>query len=137
MVVARARRAPLTARDDLPWNLASGKVLVPMRGIPAHDMLGDTHGTLRYVEVLGDVGLFAIDRAFGPVRSPRRRDLPRGALATRQDPEGARAAFFEACGAMATRDQGRFERALGPVEVLAPRSWLARSLGDGWSRARR
>jgi len=53
-------RRPLTDYD-LPWNLATGRLLVATRSIPRLDDLAFTHGPLRYVEVLGDVFFHGVD----------------------------------------------------------------------------
>ena len=45
---------------DLPWNLATGRILLETRQIPRVDDLAFTARPLRYVEVLGDALLYAV-----------------------------------------------------------------------------
>jgi len=45
---------------DLPWNLATGRIVLQTRHIPSIDDLAFTARQLRYVEVLGDSLLYAI-----------------------------------------------------------------------------
>lgn len=62
-VVVLSRR-PLTDYD-LPWNLATGRILWASHAIPRIDDLAFTHGALRYVEVVGDWFLWGVRRYFG------------------------------------------------------------------------
>ncbi len=50
---------------DLPWNLASGRLLARTHEIPHEDRLAFTHGALNYVEVLSDLGFYAIVSVLG------------------------------------------------------------------------
>lgn len=50
---------------DLPWNLATGRIVLQTRQIPVVDDLAFTARPLRYVEVLGDTALYAIYAATG------------------------------------------------------------------------
>jgi hypothetical protein len=50
---------------DLPWNLATGRILLATRQIPRVDDIAYTARPLRYVEVLGDALLFAVYSATG------------------------------------------------------------------------
>ncbi len=50
---------------DLPWNLATGRILLQTRHIPSIDDLAFTARPLRYVEVLGDAFLYALYAATG------------------------------------------------------------------------
>ena len=63
-VVALSFR-PLTDYD-LPWNLATGRIIWSTRSIPRVDDLAFTARPLRYVEPLGDLLLFLTHQAFGP-----------------------------------------------------------------------
>lgn len=45
---------------DLPWNLATGRLLLERGRIPSVDELAYTARPLRYVEVFGDASLFAL-----------------------------------------------------------------------------
>ena len=62
-VVALSFR-PLTDYD-LPWNLATGRIIWNTRSIPRVDDLAFTARPLRYVEPLGDLSLFLTQHAFG------------------------------------------------------------------------
>lgn len=52
---------------DLPWHLATGRIIVHTRSIPRIDDLAFTHGVLKYTEVASDVVLYLMIRAFGPL----------------------------------------------------------------------
>lgn len=52
---------------DLPWHLATGRIIVATRSIPRVDDLAFTHGALKYIEVVSDVALYLTMRAFGPL----------------------------------------------------------------------
>lgn len=52
---------------DLPWNLATGRIIATTHAIPRVDDLAFTHGTLRYTEVVADLLLYAVIHAFGPL----------------------------------------------------------------------
>jgi hypothetical protein len=62
-VVALSFR-PLTDYD-LPWNLATGRIIWSTRAIPRVDDLAFTARPLRYVEPLGDLLLYLTQHAFG------------------------------------------------------------------------
>lgn len=47
---------------DLPWNLATGRVIWATKAIPRVDDLAFTHGQLRYVEFVSDLLLYALFR---------------------------------------------------------------------------
>jgi hypothetical protein len=50
---------------DLPWNLATGRILLATRRIPHIDDLAYTARPLRYVEVLADAPLYAVYSSTG------------------------------------------------------------------------
>jgi hypothetical protein len=52
---------------DLPWHLATGRIIVATRSIPRIDDLAFTHGVLKYTEVVSDVALYLLMRAGGPL----------------------------------------------------------------------
>ena len=58
-------------------------------------------------------------------------------LAVKQAPESPRAAFVEACAAIAQRDEDGFSRALKRVEKLSPRAEPVRVLEQTWGTTRR
>src|SRR3954469_21848784 len=51
---------------DLPWNLATGRIVLQTRHIPSVDDLAFTARPLRYVEVMGDSLLYAVYAVTGP-----------------------------------------------------------------------
>lgn len=63
--------AAITARRlgdfDLPWHLATGRVIAQTHQVPKIDPLAFTHEPLRYVEPLGDLASWGLYRAFGPL----------------------------------------------------------------------
>ncbi len=52
---------------DLPWHLATGRIIAQTRSIPRVDDLAFTHGALKYTEVVSDVGMYLTMRAAGPL----------------------------------------------------------------------
>lgn len=52
---------------DLPWNLATGRIIVQTKSIPRVDDLAFTHGVVKYTEVIADVVLYGVMRALGPL----------------------------------------------------------------------
>jgi hypothetical protein len=51
---------------DLPWNLATGRIVLQTRHIPSVDEIAFTARPLRYVEALGDSLLYALYAVTGP-----------------------------------------------------------------------
>ncbi len=52
---------------DLPWHLATGKLIWATDGIPRVDDLAYTHGIVKYTEVISDILFYAAVRAGGPL----------------------------------------------------------------------
>ncbi|MBI2395814.1 MAG: hypothetical protein HYV09_39985 [Deltaproteobacteria bacterium] len=52
---------------DLPWNLATGRIIVQTKSVPRVDDLAFTHGVVKYTEVAADVVLYGVMRALGPL----------------------------------------------------------------------
>jgi hypothetical protein len=52
---------------DLPWHLASGRMIVEARGIPRVDALSFTHHPIRSIELVSDLVLFGVYRAGGAI----------------------------------------------------------------------
>jgi len=51
---------------DLPWHLATGRVIAQTHSIPRIDDLAFTHGVVKYTEVISDVLLYGVIHVFGP-----------------------------------------------------------------------
>ena len=69
---------------------------------------------------------------------PHGQDLAHdAALAQEQAPASPRAAFLVACGALAVRDQARFEAATARLTALATNTETVAVLQDAWRRTRR
>ena len=64
---AAATTARLLGDFDLPWHLATGRVIAQTHAVPTIDPLAYTHEPLRYVEPLGDLLLWGVYRGVGPL----------------------------------------------------------------------
>jgi hypothetical protein len=123
--LAREERWAMAFLDD------AAAVYVRRDG-PNAPLAAEGYRVLRHLSTRERVLRMAV--ALATEAGPRADDLAHdGALAAAQAPDSARAAFFEACGAVATRDRAVFDRARARLARLSPGTASLTALEDAWS----